>query len=103
MARYICDSCEDYEEINLCDFVEGMHCVCGGHLHLERHDNYVEIKEKCNKCENRDSIKCFTCTRSKNNFIRKEKIAFRIQGGSIEVFEEFEKARKEIANEKRSK
>ncbi len=67
MPLYICVSCESTEEMPASKFKKGMHCECGGHLHLRLFDNYDEHSNKCYKCKNYASIECIPCKWSKAN------------------------------------
>lgn len=61
MPKYICDNCEDYEEMAVSDFRKGVHCECGGHLYLKLEDHFIEHKNMCFRCKNYASIWCVTC------------------------------------------
>jgi hypothetical protein len=66
MPRYECDDCEDWEEMPVDDFKEGMHCECGSHLFLKLFDHYREHTKLCYKCKNYATVLCMTCKHYKD-------------------------------------
>jgi len=66
ILTYECDSCEDIERMEDEEFFKGMHCECGGHLFLQRYNNYEKGREqtKCMTCKHNpaSSIECTDCT-----------------------------------------
>ena len=63
MPKFICEECEDYEDLDFSG--ETFTCECGGTMHVERLDHYSEHKKKCFKCKNYASIWCLTCKHNK--------------------------------------
>ena len=65
ILTYECDDCEDIEQWDSSEFVEGMHCECGGHLFLVRRNNYEKGCEitQCLTCKHKDTNpnKCIDC------------------------------------------
>jgi hypothetical protein len=59
---YACDSCEDveyWEEV----LKPGFHCECGGHLHLVKTNNFVQISgmDGCRICVKIGTDACIDC------------------------------------------
>ncbi len=65
LLRYECDDCEDIEMWSEV-LKPGFHCECGGHLFLQKTDNFARIGNysDCLVCENKGTDDCVDCTRA---------------------------------------
>jgi hypothetical protein len=61
MPTYVCDNCEDTEEMPIEYSDKHLHCECGGHMYLKLYNHFEQITDKCERCKHNCTTLCQTC------------------------------------------